>query len=65
MPYPFEREEKGVAGAFIVNEISKNEECPDTFRHLGYYEKIYLMCNKKHYVKRFLNCKISITINCE
>ena len=21
-----------------------NEECPGTFRHPGYYEKIYLMC---------------------
>lgn len=26
----------------ICCHACKNEECPDTFRHPGYYEKIYL-----------------------
>lgn len=30
------------AGFLIAGKESGNEECPDTFRHPGYYEKIYL-----------------------
>lgn len=28
-------------GVFLIFSLI-NEECPDTFRHRGYYEKIYL-----------------------
>lgn len=42
---------------FCVTESVMNEECPDTFRHPGYYEKIYLVC--------VLYCKFSIAMNYE
>lgn len=34
--------------------LPENEECPDAFRHPGYYEKFIYACNETHYILPFL-----------
>jgi hypothetical protein len=38
---------KGVIFVLCCHNCSINEECPDTSRHPGYYEKIYLLFFEK------------------